>query len=87
MTFAPLGRARRKRKPQPDHVCMTPGCGAKIARWKWLCDSCFAQLPFDRKKEICGARAQREPHRVFGLSRGAGEWLAARRIKMTEGGL
>jgi hypothetical protein len=83
MVFAPLGLARRPRRRQakPDRVCMTPGCGAKIASWKWLCDGCFGQLPAGRKKEICDARAGREPHRVFGLSKAAGEWLAAKRIK------
>jgi predicted amidophosphoribosyltransferase len=81
MTFAPLRGRRPKRKPAPDRVCMTPGCGTKIASWQWLCDACFKQLPFDRKKEICGARAAKEGHRVFGLSRDAGEWLAAQREK------
>jgi predicted amidophosphoribosyltransferase len=83
MVFQPLGRARRARKRAraPDRVCMTAGCGAKIASWKWLCDACFGQLPFDRKREICTAREAREPHRVFGLSRDAAEWLADQRIK------
>lgn len=79
--FAPLRGRRPKRKPKPGRHCLTPGCGAPIASWKWLCDSCFAQLPFNRKKEICTARERREPHRVFGLSRDAGEWLAAQRVK------
>lgn len=80
--FAPLNGRRPKRKAKTDRICMTQGCGAKIASWKWLCDSCFARLPFDRKKEICGARAERAPHRVFGLSRDAAEWLAAQRAKL-----
>lgn len=82
--FAPLGsgRRRKRRTSTPDRVCMTHGCGAKIASWKWLCDGCFGLLPFDRKKEICAARQAREPHRVFGLSRDAAEWLAARREKL-----
>jgi hypothetical protein len=54
------------------------------APWKWLCDPCFAQLPFDRKKGICEARQEREPQRVFGLSRDAAEWLAARRSKLAD---
>lgn len=84
--FAPLGiRRRRKRAAKPDRVCMTPGCGAKIAAWKWLCDGCFGQLPFTRKKEICDARAAGQPQRVFGLSRDAAEWLAAQRIKLAGG--
>lgn len=84
MVFQPLGMARRrKRKPVPAfRACMTPGCGTQIASWKWLCDSCFGRLPFDRKKEICAARAERAPQRVFGLSRDAAEWLAAQRAKL-----
>jgi hypothetical protein len=55
--FEPLGRGRRKRKSPPPKVCMTPGCGrVLIHRWKWLCDGCFAALPYLRKKEICEAR-------------------------------
>lgn len=85
--FAPLGQARRrKRKSAPDRVCMTHGCGAKIASWKWLCDSCFGQLPAGRKHEICDARAGRESHRVFGLSKAAAEWLVEQRNKAAEQG-
>lgn len=80
--FAPLRGRRPKRKVRPDKVCMTPGCGVKIVQWKWLCDGCFGQLPFLRKKEICDARAGKVPQRVFGLSRDAAEWLAARRDKL-----
>jgi hypothetical protein len=83
--FAPLRGRRPKRARAPDRVCMTAGCGATIAPWKWLCDGCFGQLPFARKKEICAARAAGEPQRVFGLSRDAGEWLAAQRIKLAGG--
>lgn len=80
--FAPLRGRRPKRKPQPDKICMTPGCGVKIEKWKWLCDGCFRQLPALRRMEIMNARATHEPNRVFGLSREAGEWLADRRAKM-----
>jgi hypothetical protein len=80
--FRPLMGRRAKRKVQPDKVCMTAGCGTKIVSWKWLCDSCFGRLPYARKKEICEARGERAPHRVFGLSRDAAEWLAAQRAKL-----
>lgn len=63
---------------------MTEGCGTPIASWKWLCDGCFGALPFDRKKEICIAREQREPQRVFGLSRDAAQWLAAQRERLAD---
>jgi hypothetical protein len=79
--FAPLRGRRPKRKPPPERACMTPGCGVAIASWKWLCDGCFGQLPYDRKREICAARQARESSRVFGLSRAAAEWLASQRIK------
>lgn len=82
MTFAPLRGRRPKRKPKPDRVCMTEGCGAMIVSWKWLCDSCFARLPYDRKHEICEARKARESQRVFGLSRDAAAWLADQRTKL-----
>jgi hypothetical protein len=81
MVFAPLGTGRRRKRKAPDRTCLTAGCGAPIASWKWLCDGCFGQLPGLRKKEICDAREQRAPHRVFGLSKDAGEWLAARRAR------
>jgi predicted amidophosphoribosyltransferase len=81
--FAPLGRARRRKsKAKADKVCMTAGCGEKIDAWKWLCDRCFRQLPALRRMEICGAREQRAPHRVFGLSKDAAEWLADRRNRL-----
>jgi hypothetical protein len=50
--------------------------------WKWLCDGCFAELPYARKHEICEARSAGEPHRVFGLSRAAAEFLVDRRLKL-----
>jgi hypothetical protein len=76
--FAPLRGRRPKRKARPDKICMTPGCTAKVACWQWLCNACFHELPYLRKKEICDARAARD-NRVFSLSREAGAWLAARR--------
>lgn len=82
---APLIGRRPKRKPLPDKPCMTAGCGAKIARWKWLCDGCFGALPYPRKKEICEARAAQQPERVFGLSRDAAQFLVEQRSKLVEG--
>lgn len=83
---APLYGRRRKRKEPPPKQCMTPGCGAVLAhRWKWLCDACFAALPYGRKHEICEARKAQQSERVFGLSRDAGQFLAERREKMAEG--
>lgn len=79
-----LGR-RRKRPDQPVKRCMTPGCGAVLAaRWKWLCDRCFGELPYARKHEICEARKAQAAERVFGLSRDAGEFIADRRINQAE---
>lgn len=81
--FAPLTGPRRKRKAPPPKLCMTPGCGTMLShRWKWLCDGCFAALPYLRKKEICEARKAQQGERVFGLSRDAGEFLAERREKV-----
>lgn len=79
--FAPLRGRRPKRKAPPERHCMTGGCGVPIASWQWLCGGCFGQLPFQRKKEICEARAARAPQRVFGLSRDAAAWLADQRAK------
>lgn len=64
---------------------MTQGCCTRIDAWKWLCDACFKQLPFGRKKEICDARAAQAQHRVFGLSRAAAEWLQEQRERRVEG--
>jgi hypothetical protein len=85
MVFAPLRGRPKRRSRKPDRECLTQGCGAKIASWKWLCDGCFGQLPALRKKEICEARAAHQPSRVFGLSREAAEWLAAQRLKRVGG--
>jgi hypothetical protein len=83
--FEPLGRGRRKRKSPPPKVCMTPGCGrVLIHRWKWLCDGCFAALPYLRKKEICEARKAQQCARVFGLSRDAGQFLAEQRARRAD---
>jgi hypothetical protein len=83
---APLMGRRPKRRVQADKVCMTPGCGKVLAqRWKWLCDGCFRALPFPRRKAIAEACQAREPQRVFGLARDAGQFLAEQRIKMAEG--
>lgn len=77
------GRAP-KRKPRPPRKCMT-GCGAEISRWKWLCDRCFAELPFHDRKAIAEAGNQgRDPARRFGLCRAAAEWLVERRNKLAE---
>lgn len=86
MVFAPLGlRPRRKRKERPPKTCMTPGCGMLLAqRWKWLCDGCFRQLPFPRRKAIAEACQARESQRVFGLCRDAAEWVASQREKRVE---
>jgi hypothetical protein len=78
-----LGRRRKRRAVAADRACLA--ChGSTGSTWKWLCDACFALLPFARKKEICEARAERAPHRVFGLSRGAAEWLQDRRARQAE---
>ena len=78
-----LGR-RPKRKERAPRPCLA--CGASTqTTWKWLCDGCFRALPALRKKEICDARAVEAPHRVFGLSRDAAEWLQAQREKRVEG--
>lgn len=78
--FAPLGLPRRKAAKRPEKICMTPGCGAKIKIWQWLCDRCFGELPGGRKKEICDARRARQFERIFGLSKSAAEFLFARRV-------
>jgi hypothetical protein len=83
---APLRGRRPKRRERPDKRCMTPGCGTVLAhRWKWLCDPCFRSLPFARRKAIAEACQAREPQRVFGLCRDAGEFLADQRAKVAEG--
>lgn len=79
--FAPLRGRRPKRKPRPDKLCMA-GCGHKIPQWQWLCDLCFGELPGARKKEICEARLAKQHERVFGLSRGAADFLRARRDEL-----
>lgn len=79
--FAPLRGRRPKRKAKPDKLCMTAGCQAVIPRWKWLCDGCFRQLPFLRRKAIAEACAAREPSRQFALCRDAAQWLAEQRLK------
>lgn len=80
-----MGRRPKRRERAETRTCMTPGCGATIASWKWLCDACFGRLPYGRKHEICEARRQRAAHRIFGLSRDAAEWLAEQRNKLAEG--
>lgn len=83
---APLMGRRPKRRDRPPKVCMTPGCKTVLAhRWKWLCDACFRALPFPRRKAIAEACQAREPQRVFGLCREAGQFLAERRAKLVEG--
>jgi hypothetical protein len=79
MVFTPLGsRPRRRRKERPHRICM--GCSRSTGTlWKWLCDGCFKQLPFPRRKAIAEASQAREPTRVFGLCRDAAEWLSERR--------
>lgn len=85
MVFAPLRGRRAKRKPPPgERVCLVAGCSTTIASWKWLCDSCFACLPYPRKKEICEARAARAHHRVFDHAQAGAAWLADHRAKLAE---
>ena len=83
---APLRGRRPKRREHPPKPCMTAGCGTIIPRWKWLCDDCFARLPFHRRKAIAEACAARESARQFGLCRDAAEWLAAIDPITVEGG-
>jgi hypothetical protein len=54
-------------------------CKAGIESWKWLCDACFAVLPYVSKHAICEARAAKQPTRVYGLSYEAAKNLIARR--------
>lgn len=81
---APLmGRRPKRRAKAPTRTCMA--CPATIASWKWLCDACFKALPRARKSEICRAREDRNPPKIFGLSRSAADWLTEQRIKQVEG--
>jgi hypothetical protein len=81
----PLYGPRRKRKAKPlTRTCLTPGCGAVTASWKFLCDGCFHEIPTTSKRAICDARAGHAPHRIFGLSRDAAEWLVAHRAKLAD---
>jgi hypothetical protein len=79
-----LGR-RPKRKSKPPKPCMTAGCGTVIPCWRWLCDGCFKQLPFARRKAIAEACEERAPQRIYGLCRDAAEWLVEQRLKRVEG--
>lgn len=73
---------RPKRRARPDKLCMTQGCGRVLAhQWKWLCDGCWGQLPFARRKAIAEACQAREHQRIFGLARDAAQWLAEQREK------
>jgi len=84
MSFLMGPKRKRKRRPPPERACLA--CGAStFSTWKWLCDRCFGDLPFARKKAIIDARAERAPHRVFGISRDSAEWLAEQRLKRVEG--
>lgn len=80
----PLMGRRPKRKPKPDRHCLTPGCGKVIPCWRWLCDGCFKQLPFPRRKAMAEACQAREDARVFGLARDGAEWLVTQREKRVE---
>lgn len=80
-----LAPRRRKRKERPLKQCMTAGCGTAIPRWRWLCEACFRQLPFPRRKAIAEACQAREPQRIFGLCRDGAEFLAEQREKRVEG--
>jgi hypothetical protein len=77
-----MGRRPKRRERPLTRTCMTPGCGRTMAAWKWLCDGCYASLPFQRRKSIAEARQRQEPSRVFGLCRDAAEWLVERRRKL-----
>jgi predicted amidophosphoribosyltransferase len=79
---APLYGRRPKRKPRPPRRCMA-ACGAEISRWKWLCDRCFAELPFHDRKAIAEAGHQgSDPARRYGLCRAAAEFLINRRAQI-----
>jgi hypothetical protein len=72
----PLTGRRPKRKAKARH-CLS--CKVAIESWKWLCDPCFGILPYATKHSICEARAERAPHRVYGLSFEAAKNLIAKR--------
>lgn len=74
-----LGRRPKRREPKPRQ-CL--GCGQTVASWKRLCDSCFAQLPYDRRREIAATRQTKGLHNTVELYRDAAAWLADRRAKL-----
>ena len=63
------------RRRQQPHICLTPGCGRSIERWKRLCNSCWCRLPFDQRKAIAAAMSDRATHIVTRLAAAAAEWL------------
>jgi hypothetical protein len=76
-------RRRKRRSERAPRACLA--CKASTGTvWQWLCDGCFGRLPYSRKHEICDARAGRAPHRIFGLSKDAADWLQQQRQQQTE---
>lgn len=64
MKARPLSR-RRARPPQ---LCLGPGCGVEIPRWKRFCDACWPRVPRDLKARIIDAGRARAPHQVSALA-------------------
>jgi hypothetical protein len=63
---------------------MTTGCETQIPRWQWLCNRCFRELPFARRRAIAEACQERAPQRIFGLCRDAANWLLEQRTKAAD---
>lgn len=80
--YAPLIGRKARRKPRPPKICM--GCPTRISHWKWLCDMCFAALPFHRRQAIAVAGQERKSQVVFGLCREGAEWLAEQHARAAE---
>lgn len=74
-----------RRRKRPERTCIT-GCGTTIDPWKRLCDRCFKDLPYDRRREIAAARQRQGVHAMIDLYRDAAAWLVERRLKLAEEG-
>lgn len=75
-----MGRRPKRREPKP-RACLAQ-CGATIDPWKRLCDGCFAQLPYDRRREIAASRQNNGVHKTLDLYRDAAAFLVDRRARL-----
>jgi hypothetical protein len=61
------------------HACPVRGCAGERQRWEAVCGTCWALLPFDKRRAVLDARKARARHLEAAASIDAVAWLNAHR--------